>query len=390
MFKLVSSVKDVIPIMDNKVTRREELRTLNFSFESLGEPSCALINEAINGFKDFLFTIGTDRETCRAYYPHIEFKEKYQKTQSNIWYFSLLLRRTGLINIEVFIKNEYSSVSITKSLTVSNFECRRPEIEILNRSSQFFQPSIILRSKRFSIIGNTKINCKLSIRNIRQWTLFFIRESNGDPIRQIDIASNPTSTFNELVVPSNSLIYGLYRFVYKVEMYSNNVDLSAFQEEVDHYVKIVPSGIVVQVFPGGMYKIRRGINQNIVLDPTFYSYDLDSVYPIKNLKFKYYCSIFENGILVKSPKISLDNSIDLVKIKKNFSIYSNYSCFDRADSFFFESNDNILKIPPRGLAFIPFRQYMFTIMTNYLHNNYLQNVVIEIESYSSIPLINIR
>ncbi|RNA09695.1 polycystin-1-like isoform X2 [Brachionus plicatilis] len=390
MIKPVSSIKGLTPIIDNTVTGKNELKTLRFSFESLGEPSCSLITQDTNGFKNFLFTIGSDQDTCRAYYPYIEFKEKYQIAESKIWIFTFLLKEIGLVNIEAFIKNEYSSASISSSITVSNFDCNRPQVEIENRSSFFYHPRIIPRSKRFSIVGITKINCKLSLQNIRQWTLFSVKESNGEVIQQISIVSNPTSSFSELVIPSKILPFGLYKFVFKVKMLGQNIDLTAFQVEIDTYVKIVPSGIVVQVFPGGMTKIRRGIDQNIILDPTFYSYDLDSVFPIKNLKFKYFCSIFENGILVKSPQISLDKSIDLSSIKSDFQRYSNNSCFDSAELFSFDITSNVLNIPARGLSYVPSRQYMFTIMTSYLQKNYSQNVFLEIDSYSNVPVINIR
>lgn len=390
MIKPVSSLKDIVPLIDNSITKREQPRTLRFSFQSLGEPSCALITQNINGFRNFLFTIGTNQETCKTYYPYIQFQENYRISDINIWYFSARFKQTGLINIEAFFKNEYSSLTVSTSITVSDFDCNRPQVIIENRHSHFYQPLVIQRSKRFSIIANTRINCRLSLRNVRQWNLFLIRESNGDVIRQINIASNPTSSFSELVIPAKSLTYGLYRFVYKIEMVGNEIDLRDFLVEMDNYVKIVPSGIVVQVFPGGMTKVRRGIDQSIILDPTFYSYDLDSVYPIKNLKFNYYCSIFENGLLVKSPQISLDYSLDLSSIKSDFSLYSNYSCFDSAESFSFDLSGNVLTIQAQGLSYMPLRQYSFTIMTNYLQNIYSQNVIIEIDSYNSVPVISIR
>ncbi|CAF1080145.1 unnamed protein product, partial [Brachionus calyciflorus] len=343
----VSSIKDIIPITDLSVSKRGDIRNFNYTFDSLGEPSCALVVEDSNNFNNLLFTIGTNEETCTSYYPYIPFKEKYQ-TQNKTLSFSAQMTRIGLINYEIYFKNEYSTLTVITSVTASTEDCNRPRVDIENRSSLFYQPRIIQRSKRFSIIGITKVNCKKSFKNLRKWSLFSIRESNGRIIREISITSNPTSSFTELVIPSNSLSYGLYKFVYKVQMFDTNSDLAAFQIDVDHYVKIVPSGIVVQLFPGGMTNIRRGLDQNIILDPTIYSYDLDSYFSVKNLKFKFYCSIIEDGIIIKSPLISLNKFIDLESIKFNYTRnFSSISCFDSLDSYFFRNNGNLLNITAR-------------------------------------------
>ena len=85
------------------------------------------------------------------------------------------------------------------------------------------------------------------------------------------MVSDPTivTTFAEIYLPANTLPYGIYQLKLTVTM------TSATQFTASAYVKIVPSGVAVNIAAYGTSMIARGREQNLTLDPGRYSIDLD-------------------------------------------------------------------------------------------------------------------
>lgn len=385
----IFSFKDIYAQTDYTVTKPGQERLFTINYDSLGEPSCALISLTTTNSKSASITIGTDIETCDKLYPGITFKEAYKQFNSS-WNFSLIFNTIGLIQVNIDFKNEYSSANLRTSASVSDLDCNRPELEIQDRNSLFYDPKLIKKSKIFSIIGITNINCQKSLKNLKNWFVYLVNISDGSVIKQVDISKNPTVNNAELVIPPNSLEYGTFKFVYKVAMTDGVNNLEAFQTEIDHYIKIVESGIIVQAFENGISIIKRGTGQTIVLDPVLYSYDLDATYPMKSLKFKFYCSVVENGIVIKKPYTALNNKIDLLSMKTNPSLFnSNISCFEYTSSYHFDNTSNKLTINAGGLAFYLNREYKFSVETTYLGKVYSQKIGIKIDDCNFVPVISI-
>lgn len=170
------------------------------------------------------------------------------------------------------------------------------------------------------------------MKNLKKWYIYGINESDGNILKDINISNNPTVNSAELVIQPNSLEYGLYKFVYKIKMLDG---LEDFQKEIYHYIKIVPSGIVVRTLANGMFSISRGLEQSISLNPLLYSYDLDEVILMDKLKFNFYCSVVQSGILVKQPFVGFNRKIDLLSLKNEPYLFSNeISCFNSTNSYF--------------------------------------------------------
>jgi hypothetical protein len=159
--------------------------------------------------------------------------------------------------------------------------------------------------------------------------------------------NNPTVNYAELVVEPNSLPIGVYKVVYNVK-----IELSVkvawrssigniYTSELDTYVQIVRSGIVVSSLPntigGGTVSITRGTKQSIVLSPALYSYDLDGLISMSSVKFNFYCQVIDDGIEHEYPMRFENVKADLYSLKLdqslNFPMSSNKTCFDSNGRF---------------------------------------------------------
>ena len=131
-------------------------------------------------------------------------------------------------------------------------------------------PTKVAHSRLHSSVHRSTLNCihhlpSLSITTT-QWTI-----TNCTSVCSTPIVPDPTivTTFAEIYLPSNTLPYGIYQLKLTVTM------TSATQFTASAYVKIVPSGVAVNIAAYGTSMIARGREQNLTLDPGQYSLDLD-------------------------------------------------------------------------------------------------------------------
>ena len=96
-----------------------------------------------------------------------------------------------------------------------------------------------------------------------------------------------------LVIQPQTLSYGVYRVSFT---------LTASSSQIDTYIKIVPTGLVIsalkskQPMYGGTIQITRGVSETIEFNPLINSYDLDGQAVISSLSFKYACQIIDSNI----------------------------------------------------------------------------------------------
>ena len=252
-----------------------------------------------------------------------------------MWYFDLSMSLLGRIQIDVELKNEVSNEKISTYATVSNFDCGLPEISILNRRPLFYAPFVQPRSSLLFISTQTKITCQKSLWSTRKWFVYKIDAKTGLQKTKVELIDNPTVGYSDLVIKPNTLDIGLYRFVYTVSMFDANVPLDSFQTESDTYINIEQSGIIVNGFENGMLEIKRGLKQDIYIDPVMYSYSLDSLVSMSGLKFRFYCSVIDDGLVKSAPFVAVDKKIDLMTFK-NDEKYGNFlTCFNSTGKFKF-------------------------------------------------------
>jgi hypothetical protein len=103
---------------------------------------------------------------------------------------------------------------------------------------------------------------------ITKWTI-----KNCTSICLYVIEFDPTiieTKFSEIYIPSRTLDYGIYELKLTVMITPLNLNSST-----SAFVKIIPSGITVNLIELGTSMITRGHQQDLKLDPGSYSVDLD-------------------------------------------------------------------------------------------------------------------
>lgn len=97
------------------------------------------------------------------------------------------------------------------------------------------------------------------------------------------------------------------------------------------YIQVVPSGLVIVALDGsqgsGTYEIAIGTSQVLTLDPVGYSYDIDSLASMANLKFTYYCKVIDNAVEYDYPQLYYANYLDLLTMQNNYASNLNIQQF---------------------------------------------------------------
>ncbi len=143
-----SSFLNVVPSPDfpNTVIYNS-YQEFKINYDSLGMPSCGLI-QLSNSQSKYLNILGTfgDSNKCQYYFPNHEYNGPYV-TNNGSWIFDVQMNMYGLIQMTINMANLMSNVTIIKKVAVAlNFDCQPPLIEIVNRSSLFYQPSIYFKN----------------------------------------------------------------------------------------------------------------------------------------------------------------------------------------------------------------------------------------------------
>jgi hypothetical protein len=134
------------------------------------------------------------------------------------------------------------------------------------------------------------------LANLKGWSIIVVNKMTGIDEKQINLNTNPSFAYAELVLQPQTLSYGLYRIVFTattVFLNSNNT----LSNSIDTFIEIIPSDLVISSLKlskpmyGGTIEITRGSNQYIPFNPYLFTYDIDGVAVITGLKFEYSCQI---------------------------------------------------------------------------------------------------
>ena len=186
-----------------------------------------------------------------------------------------------------------------------------PILEVSNGISALSNsPTVQPRSKILTISINVAFNCSLDFSVKSVWKAAQMVNGSYAPF---SLNSNSL----QLVVQANTLPYGLYKFNFEVNLTSSLGDIHS--SSIDSFVEIVPSGLVVNSFDGGASYIEIGYAQSLLIAPSEYSFDLDSIADMNALNFEFFCSKNIFGSLIQSSQdLSLSSGI----------------CFDSSSKFF--------------------------------------------------------
>ena len=147
------------------------------------------------------------------------------------------------------------------------------------------------------------------------------------------LSSNPTSSSAQLVIPANTLSYGVYEFIFQVTatITSSNIVLASNIQSV--YIEIIPTGLAVFAIANGVSGFVIGYQQTYTLSPGLFTIDFDYIVSPSSLNFTFYCStVMLNGLNSFS---TTSNSYDLMTYKMNTSLpmNSNQTCFPSNGNF---------------------------------------------------------
>jgi hypothetical protein len=174
------------------------------------------------------------------------------------------------------------------------------------------------------------MNCYDSYKYTQEWTLFQLDPSSKQIIKQINISSNPTAKLYELVLPDNTLDYGLYKAIFTVN--TTSIEIFKFSSSNSTYFFIRPSGFYVFGIENGITSVLIGSDQRFYLNASNYSMDFDDVIDPSILNYKYYCQTIDSTNQSFGMQM-----IDLNTYKTNPSLLMNrnFTCFSSIGKRYF-------------------------------------------------------
>ena len=361
-------------------------------YESLGLPSCAFVEMSSPKIK-YKYTIGTfgDITQCTRYFKNQPYNGPYVLNETTkIWSFKQQAKKLGKMTIKFNLTNDMSEVVFKRTVAVAwSLECKPPVVSIVNQSANFFAPTEIKKTEMIVVESTTALRCSGNLNHVKKWSIFEIDPVTVEEIRLVELIDNPTQDYGQLVIQPGVLDYGLYKFVFSAKM-----DVEIYESEVSHFVKVIPTGVVIFSMKGGIAEITRGIKQEVVLDPVSYSFDFDNLISSRDLTYYFYCQTIDNGFPNGFPMASFTEKIDLLSFQKglapNFPMSFNKTCFATPDSFLFDETEKILTILPNSLKFYKNRIYQFMISASYLGTVYSQKTNLILKNVGAVPKVELK
>lgn len=98
--------------------------------------------------------------------------------------------------------------------------------------------------------------------------------NKGALLSQVTLPSTIIQTQAIIAIPSRTLQYGLYAFVFSVTM-DPSFTSQIFASSASTFVLIDPSPIIGAMLPGAMLEVQVGYAQTVCVAPATYSIDPD-------------------------------------------------------------------------------------------------------------------
>jgi hypothetical protein len=180
-------------------------------------------------------------------------------------------------------------------------------------------PKKIFRSQLFSLSTIAYFACNYTYSLDYIWSLRRV-----DIPKVFDLTKNPTFKSSELVIQSNTLDFGLYEFIFQINVVST--DLKNVSNTANTFIQIIPSGLAIFGLLNGISSQLVGSSQSFTLNPALYSLDLDYLLSMNMLNYTFFCNSINYNWLNSSSKAT----IDLATYKKNPQLIMewNVTCFD--------------------------------------------------------------
>lgn len=273
IFEAVRGVQ-IIDLDGGKTIDVFESKTFNVTHVSLGTDSCIEI-ELEDGSETYTEYYGDTNQCNRS--QNLPLNAVYKGPATNPVFFTKQFNRSAEYTLTVRGHNEFSEESKVVTFTVSGASCSKPSLSIgENAYALFSTPKVVRRKNKFTVVGDTKLNCETTTENQKSWKVQNVDKLSGDFISDVDLTNISTRSTAEISFPGKMLDYGLYKFTYTVLMDPSKFkNGERFSSEVVSYVSVEESSLVVSMIPGGITKKTVPYNITFKLDPEAYSYDPD-------------------------------------------------------------------------------------------------------------------
>ena len=147
-------------------------------------------------------------------------------------------------------------------------DCIGPLLSLTPAGSSFLSPIAFRRNEDLSASSNIQLRCNNSLGITTTWT---IQMCISNCSTKIALDQSIATTFSELFIPARTLSVGLYQLTLTVTMKQS----SQLTSSSSVYVRIIPSGIQVNLVQLATSMITRGYAQNLTLNPGAFSIDFD-------------------------------------------------------------------------------------------------------------------
>jgi hypothetical protein len=226
---------------------------------------------------------------------------------------------------------------------------------------------------------------------ILNWKLELLNETSLEVMNTLDLSKNPTSTTLNLILPSNSLAFGMHKITFYAKLTLTNISLN-FYREISTFQNIIRSGIDIKSIPNGQKSVSIGINQSIKLSPALYSVDSDQLIDIKSLRFKFYCKLVNKTLGLINYVQNNNTSYPDLEMAKTANYLPDDSCFNDTNSFSFNSDKNDeLILNKSALKWHQDLNNIFIISTESYAKTYYEilNLIIN-PGFIQVPVASIR
>lgn len=188
-------------------------------------------------------------------------------------------------------------------------------VSILDSSSNYLNPIQIKYSLNFCLFTQIHHNCSCQFKINYQWEINEINTFNGSLISNLSVLSYPSSNLDYLNITNGTLKYGLYKFIFKLNLIPTNNPTLIIQSTAFCYIKIISSGYILSAFDSDVtsdYKLSVGLLDTIAFVPAFYSKDLDNLVMFNKLSYNYYCILEDLNTNLQVEK-SFDDDLHSIK-----------------------------------------------------------------------------
>lgn len=262
------------------------------------------------------------------------------------------------------------------------------DVKNISHPKQFYRWEIVKLSVNFLF----NISQDHIIR--KKWTIHPIFPNKTVANETIDLPNNPSVFTYKLIIKSNTLDYGLYKFKLEIELEINTI--KKYETFIETHIKIIPGGIALFSLENGLDFIRIGTEQGLIFNTLEHAYDMDFKINIRELKnINFYCFKMDINLLNNDFKIDdnrfsqeFDKRIDL----KSFKIFTNVlnECIYDREKVNFSENSKIMNVEPKSWPYDENSFSLFFVETYYLDTRYYQFIKVQKLNVPIVPLVSTR